>query len=204
VDAITQIVYHDGKVYVAGLSNEEFSSAMWIASYPFKENVSVTTLEIYHGAHGQYETHAPIRTFLPYQINSESHVMAAYLCTPLVTFPTKDMQDKKHLKGKTVAEFGAGNYPLDMVLYQNNGKDLILMSNSQLPLLIFNPEDVESYEGEITEEVKSYLAGVKYTPRSGSGIQQLDNFSDKFILATQRMPNGELALVSLSKEWLMQ
>ena len=204
VDAITQIVYNNGIVYVAGLSNEEFASTMWVAPYPFKDNITATTLEIYHGAHGEYETHAPIRTFLPYSINQQAHLLAAYLCTPLVTFPTAQLENNKHIKGRTVAEFGSGNYPLDMLLYQNQGKDLILMSNSQLPLLIFDPKDVEAFQGEITEEVKGYMAGVKYTPRSGSGIQQLDDFNNKFILATQRMANGNMNLISLPKEWLMQ
>ncbi len=204
VDAITQIVYNNGSVYIAGLSNEEFASTMWVAPYPFKDNITATTLEIYHGAHGEYETHAPIRTFLPYSINQQAHLLAAYLCTPLVTFPTAQLENNKHIKGRTVAEFGSGNYPLDMLLYQNQGKDLILMSNSQLPLLIFDPKDVEAYQGEITEEVKGYMAGVRYTPRSGSGIQQLDDFNNKFILATQRMPSGSLDLISLPKEWLMQ
>ena len=77
------------------------------------------------------------------------------------------------------------------------------MSNSQLPLLIFDPADVEAYEGEINSEVEGYMAGVKYTPRSGSGIQQLDDFNEKYILATQRLPSGKLALVSLSKGWLV-
>ena len=89
-----------------------------------------------------------------------------------------------------------------MVLYQNNGKDYILMSNSALPLLLFDPQDVAEYDGEITEEVKGYLAGVKYTPRSGNGVQQLANFNAKYILSTQRLPNGKLALTSLPKEWL--
>jgi len=204
VDAITQIVYNNGTVYIAGLSNEEFASTMWVAPYPFKDNITATTLEIYHGAHGEYETHAPIRTFLPYSINQQTHLLAAYLCTPLVTFPTAQLENKKHIKGRTVAEFGSGNYPLDMLLYQNQGKDLILMSNSQLPLLIFDPKDVEAYQGEITEAVKGYLAGVKYTPQAGSGIQQLDDFNNKFILATQRAPNGSMYLVSLPKKWLMQ
>ena len=170
--------------------------------YPFKD-VSATTLEIYHGAHGAYETHAPVRAFLPYNLNDKDHMLAAYLCTPLVTFPADGFENGTHLKGRTVAEFGSGNYPLDMVLYKRNGKDLILMSNSMLPLMIVDPSDVESFEGEINTEVEGYLAGVKYTPRSGSGIQQLDNYNDKFILATQRMPSGELQIVSLSVEWLM-
>ncbi len=202
VDAITDLIYNDGNIYVAGLSNEEFAASMWIAPYPFKKDVKTSTLEIYHGAHGKYETHAPIRTFLPYELNNKNHIMAAYLCTPLVTFETDKLGNQEHVKGRTVAEFGAGNYPLDMVAYQNNGKDYVLMSNSQLPLLIFDPADVESFEGEITTEVEGYIAGVKYTPRSGSGVQELEDFNDKFILATQRMPSGKLALVSLPKSWL--
>ncbi len=202
VDAITDLIYNDGNIYVAGLSNEEFAASMWIAPYPFKKDIKTSTLEIYHGAHGEYETHAPIRTFLPYELNNKNHIMAAYLCTPLVTFETDKLGNQKHVKGRTVAEFGAGNYPLDMVLYQNDGKDYVLMSNSQLPLLIFDPADVESYEGEITTEVEGYIAGVKYTPRSGSGVQELEDFNDKFILATQRMPSGKLALVSFPKAWL--
>jgi len=202
VDAITDLIYDNGTIYVAGLSNEEFAASMWISPYPFKKDVRASTLEIYHGAHGAYETQAPIRAFLPYELNSKSHIMAAYLCTPLVTFETDKLGSQKHVKGRTVAEFGSGNYPLDMVLYQNEGKDYVLMSNSQLPLLIFDPADVESYEGEITTEVEGYMAGVKYTPRSGSGVQELEDFNDKFILATQRMPSGKLALVSLPKEWL--
>ncbi|MEQ9402133.1 MAG: hypothetical protein RIM99_00995 [Cyclobacteriaceae bacterium] len=202
VDAITDLTYHNGNIYVAGLSNEEFAASMWVAPFPFKKDVKVSTLEIFHGAHGAYETQAPIRTFLPYILNNKNHIMAAYLCTPLVTFEADKLGNESHIKGRTVAEFGSGNYPLDMVLYQNKGKDYVLMSNSQLPLLIFDPADVESFQGEITTEVEGYLAGVKYTPRSGSGVQYLEDFNEKYIVATQRMPSGKLSLVSLPKEWL--
>lgn len=203
VDAITDLTFHDGNIYVAGLSNEEFAASMWVAPYPFKKEVKASTLEIFHGAHGKFETASPIRTFLPYQLNNKSHMMAAYLCTPLVTFETDQLGNQTHIKGRTVAEFGSGNYPLDMVLYQNKGRDLVLMSNSQLPLLIFDPKDVEAFEGSITEEVEGYMGGVKYTPRSGSGVQQLDDFNEKYIVATQRLPSGKLAIVSLPKEWLV-
>lgn len=203
VDAITGLKFSNGKLYIAGLSNEEFAASMWVASYPFKENISVSTLEIFHGAHGKYETHAPIRTFMPYDFDNQEHIIAAYLCTPLVTFETASLENGKHVKGRTVAEFGSGNYPLDMVPYENKGKEYILMTNSQLPLLIFDPQDVNNFEGAITEEIEGYMAGVKYTPRSGSGMQQLDNLNDKFLVATQRLPSGKLALVSLSKEWLI-
>ncbi|MGI9542183.1 MAG: hypothetical protein ACR2MX_02930 [Cyclobacteriaceae bacterium] len=201
-DAITDIALHDGKLYVAGLSNEEFASAMWVIPYPFDGSAEATTLEIYHGAHGAYETHSPVRTFLPYDLNNKEHLIAAYLCTPLVTFETSNLKQGKHIKGRTVAEFGAGNYPIDMVSYKNGDKNYILMSNSQLPLLIFDPADVAAFEGEINTEVEGYLAGVKYTPRSGSGISHLADYNDKYIIATQRMANGKLAIAPLTKDWL--
>lgn len=201
-DAITDIAFDNGKVYIAGLSNEEFRAALWTAPYPFNKDVNANTLEIFHGAHGKWETASPIRAFLPYQLNNQRQFLAAYLCTPLVTIDAQKLESGKHVKGRTVAEFGSGNFPIDMVLYQNKGKDYILMSNSALPLLLFDPEDVANYKGEITEEVEGYLAGVEYTPRSGSGVQQLADFNSKYILATQRLPNGKLVLTSLSKEWL--
>ncbi len=201
-EAITDLALHRGNLYVAGLSNEEFASSMWVMPYPFQGEASMTTLEIYHGAHGAYETHAPIRTFLPYELNDKDHMMAAYLCTPLVTFETDQFSDGDHLKGRTVAEFGSGNYPIDMISYKSGEEEYIMMSNSQLPLLIIDPKDVESFEGEITTEVKGYLGGVKYTPRSGAGIYHIADFNAKYILATQRMANGKMALSSLSKNWM--
>ena len=201
-DAITDIAFDEGNVYISGLSNEEFRAALWTASYPFSKDVGANTLEIFHGAHGKWETASPIRALLPYDLNNEKQILAAYLCTPLVTIDANKLENGKHVKGRTVAEFGSGNFPIDMVKYQNKGKDYILMSNSALPLLLFDPEDVANYEGEITEEVEGYMAGVKYTPRSGTGIQQLADFNAKYILATQRLPNGKLVLTSLPKDWL--
>ena len=201
-DAISDIAYKDGAIYVAGLSNEEFAASMWVLPYPFSGEAAATTLEIYHGAHGQYETNSPVRAFLPYDMEGKKQLLAAYLCTPLVTFERADLKDGTHIKGRTIAEFGSGNFPVDMVAYKSNGNDYILMSNSQLPLLVIDPKDIESYEGEITEEVEGYLAGVKYTPRSGSGIYHLADFGEKYILATQRLAGGKLALVSLSKSRL--
>lgn len=201
-EAITDIEFLDNKIFVSGLSNEEFSSALWTAEFPFTEEAKINTLEIFHGAHGKWETASPIRSFLPYELNGKSSLLASYLCTPLVILELDKLSKETHVKGKTVAEFGSGNFPIDMVLYKNNGKDLVLMSNSALPLLVFDPENVESFEGEITDEVEGYLGGVGYTPRSGTGIQQLADYNSKFIVATQRQPNGKLALISISKEWM--
>lgn len=196
VDTITDMAYTDGKLFVAGLSNEEFASTMWQIPYPFNENISATTVEIFHGAHGKYETHAPIRTFLPYNLNNKQHLLAAYLCTPLVTLAVSDLRHDQHLKGRTVAEFGSGNYPLDMILYKKEGKDYILIANSNLPFMIVDPNDVEKYKGSITEEVAGYTAGVKFEMRSGAGVLQLDKLNSQYLVALQRNLVGEMDLLS--------
>ena len=95
---------------------------MWKVPFPFEGDTTATTLEIFHGAHGEYETHAPIRTFVPYSFGDESHLLAAYLCTPMVTFRTSEMQDGEHLKGRTVAEFSAA-LPPDSLLISIHRED---------------------------------------------------------------------------------
>jgi len=194
-ETITDLVWSDGTLYVAGLSNEEFAAALWKMPYPFSD-VAVTTLEIYHGAHGAFETQAPIQAFLPYVVNGEKQLLAAYLCTPLVTFKMSDLRNGAHVKGRTIAELGSGNYPLDMVVYRKDGKEKLLIANSNLPFMVVDPADIASYTGSITSEVKEYVAGVKWEPRSGTGILQMDTLNEKVILALQRFPSGTLDVVS--------
>lgn len=196
-DAITDMAYHDGFVYVAGLSNEEFASAMWKVPYPFAGASHTTTLEVFHGAHGEFETHAPVRTFVPYEFEDATRLLAAYLCTPFVTFDVDDLEDGAHVRGRTLGEFGSGNYPLDMVVYQKDGRDRILIANSNLPLMIVDPDAVAAFEGSITEPVADYTAGLEYEIRSGSGVQQLDVLDEEAFVALVRNNSGTLDLVTL-------
>ena len=195
-DTITDMAMSNDILFVAGLSNEEFASALWKVPIPFADGTTATTVEIYHGAHGAYETQAPIRTFVPYTLGKEEQILAAYLCTPLSLFKVKDLEDKTHLKGRTVAEFGAGNYPLDMVVVKRPQGDQIIIANSNLPLIILDTEDIANFDGEIIEHPSEYTAGVKHIKRSGTGIQQLDVLANKYLVTLQRMPNGNLDLSS--------
>jgi hypothetical protein len=62
------MAYLDDALFVAGLSNEEFSSKLRRIAFPFREadGVDCTSVEIFHVSHGKWETAAPIRTFVPY------------------------------------------------------------------------------------------------------------------------------------------
>lgn len=201
VDTITDLVLHEGTLYASGLSNEEFASTLWRVSYPFGGAAEFSTLEVFHGAHGEWETHAPVRTFLPYELDGQTQILASYLCTPLVTFPLGDLANGAHVKGKTVAEFGSGNFPLDMVRCEYEGKEFIVLANSMLPLFTFDPKSVAAQD-PIVAEVQSYTAGVPYVARAASGVQQLDNFGADAIMTIQRLPSGELRLSVYGEERL--
>ena len=197
-DTITDMALWGDTLFVAGLSNEEFASALWRVPVPFADGTSATTVEIFHGAHGEWETHAPIRTFVPYKLGDEDYIFAAYLCTPLSLFKVEDLKDSTHIRGRTIAEFGSGNYPLDMIVVPaSDGGDRIFMANSNLPLIVLDTADIAAFEGEIIERPEQYSAGVEHLKRSGSGIQQLDLMGDAFLVTLQRMPNGSLDLGSL-------
>ena len=85
---------------------------------------------MYHGAHGQFETAAPVRTFMTYDIGGKPSVLAAYTCTPLVKIPVEEFKPGAKIKATTIAELGNRNRPLDMIAYKKGGKDFILMANS--------------------------------------------------------------------------
>ena len=65
--SVTDMAFVDGKLYVAGLSNEEFASKLRSISYPFAAADNGTSVEIFHGNHGQFETRSPVYTFVPVQ-----------------------------------------------------------------------------------------------------------------------------------------
>lgn len=197
-DTITDMAYTGETLLVAGLSNEEFASSLWKIPVPFRDGTSATTLEIFHGAHGEYETHAPIRTFVPYELDGEQYILAAYLCTPLSLFKVEDLENGTHVRGRTIAEFGSGNYPLDMVVVEGAKNDRVLIANSNLPLISLDTRDIAEFDGEIIERPESYSAGVEHIKRSGVGIQQMDRLDDHFLVMLKRMPNGRLDLESLA------
>ena len=129
-EAITSLAFVDGKVIVAGLSSEEFSSTLRAITYPFQAADKGTSVEVFHGAHGKLETNSPVRTFVPYKIGGADYLLAAYTCTPLVKFPVSDLKPGTKVKGTTIAELGNQNRPLDMIVYNKGGKDYVLMANS--------------------------------------------------------------------------
>lgn len=121
---ITDIDYNNGYVYVAGLTNSEFASTLRKIAYPFSDTQEmVNSIEIYHAVHTQNETRAPIRTMLFEEFDGASTLLASYTCTPLVTIPEAEIRQGADVKGKTIAELGYGNIPIDMLVVTTTGFD---------------------------------------------------------------------------------
>jgi hypothetical protein len=193
--SITKIAYVKGRVYVSGLSNEEWASTLRSIPFPFTQADKGTSVQIYHGAHGKFETDAPIRTFVPYEIGGEAHLLAAYTCTPLVKFPISDLKPGKRVKGTTIAELGNRNSPLDMILYQKGDKDYILIANSSRGLMKVTTENIDKVKG-ITKHIEGGgTAGLTYeTIKDIKGVQQLDRLDKDNALMLIRTEDGALNL----------
>jgi len=195
-DAITSMVFLDGKLYVAGLSNEEFASNLRIIPFPFKEADRGTSVEIYHGAHGALETHSPVRTFTTLKIKDQDHLMAAYTCTPLVKIPVSDLKAGQKIKGVTVAELGNRNRPLDMVAYEKNGKQFLLIANSSRGVMKVNTEGVADAKS-ISSRI-SGTAGLKYeTIQDLQGVEQLAKLTDTQAVILSKNQKGEYTLTTI-------
>jgi hypothetical protein len=189
VQTITHMAFMDGKLYVSGLSNEEFASKMRVIPYPFKTADTGTSVEIYHGSHGQLETFSPVFTFVPYRINGEPSIVASYLCTPLVKFPVSALKPGSKVQGTTIAEFGNRNRPIDMVVYTKGGQDFILMSNNQRGVMKI-PTSAFGQAEPIKRPVPD-TGGVPFeTIASMKGVQQLDLLDASRAMLLVQGPDG--------------
>ena len=126
---VTDMAYVDGALLVAGLSNEEFASKLRRIPFPFTDATTGGSLEIFHVSHGKWETEAPIRTFVPY--DGGRSILASYTCTPVVQITLADLTPGSKTIGRTVAELGAMNQPLDMVSFAQGGEEHLLVANSR-------------------------------------------------------------------------
>lgn len=197
-ESITDIAFLDGRVLVAGLANEEFASTLRAVPFPFKTVAGGTSVEIYHGAHGRFETRAPVRTFVTYNVGKQPHLLAAYTCTPLVQFPISDLKPGAKIMGKTIAELGNRNRPLDMIVYQRGGKDYLLMANSSRGIMKISTDQIEGVEGISAPVPDGGKKGLPYeTIESWTGVDQLDRLDQQNVVVLRRADAGSLNLESM-------
>jgi len=171
-DAVTDLAWVDGRVLISGLSGAQ--SAVRKVDFPFVAADAGSSIEIYHGAHGRSEDYSAIRTFVPFNIDGKPSLLAGYVCTPLVKFPLDGLKAGQKTKATTIAELGNRNRPLDMIVYEKDGQEWLLMSNSARGIMKISTKDIASNPG-ITERVGGGgVAGQPYETVDWKNVVQLD------------------------------
>jgi hypothetical protein len=182
---VTDLAYTDGELLVAGASNEEFVSTFRRIPFPFGGEAQSTQLEIFHVAHGKYETHSPIRTFIPY--GDGTSVLASYTCTPLVQFSLADLIGGTRTVGRTVADLGMLSTPVDMVSFTHAAQDYVLVSNSRRPLMKIACRDIDRQD-PLTEPKEPLGVPREELPHEGVGRMAA---ADGRVLMLQRTDAGQ-------------
>jgi len=204
----TDIDFHNGNLYVSGLSNADFASTLRVIPYPFTDSKqSVASVEMYHTTHGQSETRAPIRTLEIVNLEGKDHLLAAYTCTPLVTIPLDELKDGAHIKGKTIAELGFGNTPVDLISYmaqdmQKNSYPVVFLSNKNQSAQVIGLKQLA--EGNKKEGLSTFLefkkGGVQAFDIPMTSILQVAEQDGYHLLTIRRdLESGNLELVSFMK-----
>ncbi len=199
---VTDLAYHDGKLYVAGLGNGNFASTLRIYDFPFDDNATATTVEMYHPVHDQLETRAPIRKMAVVTLDGEPSLVAAYTCTPLVVMPLKALVDGAHVKGTTIAELGWGSAPIGMITFDTPQGAQLLLANSAksadlMPLSAIAAAAKQPSLSTPIQVPTSPLEGLKATYLPLTGLAQVSLQDPQFIGALRRHPaTGAMQLVS--------
>jgi len=194
--SVTDMALVNGRLVVAGLSNEEFASKLWSVPYPFAATDRGASVEIYHGNHGALETRSPVMAFVPYTIDNQLNIVAGYTCTPLVKFPVSSLKPGEKIVGTTIAEFGAGNQPLDLFLYKKDGKDFLLMSNSRHGVMKISTAPFGS-AAPITARVGG-TAGVPFEPIAAlTNVEQMDLLDAQRTIVISRGQDGARNLTAV-------
>ena len=136
----------------------------------------------------------PVRTFVPYTIDGQPHLLAAYTCTPLVRFPIAELKPGSHVKGVTIAELGNRNRPLDMIAYTSEGRPFLLMANSSRGVMKIPATEVGSAEG-IVQPVKTESEGIGYETIDGlTGVLHLDKLGESHAVLLSQDDQGRMSL----------
>lgn len=204
---VTDMKWHDGELFVAGLSNQDFASTLRRVHYPFDAKQSITSLEIFHGGHDQFETRAPIRAMSFANLGGKPYLVAAYTCTPLVIIPLDDLKDGAHIRGQTVAELGYGNTPADMISFsrteQGKTNDFLMLVNYERVADVIPVSELDAARGRPGIETQvpyGQITGLTMSEAPLAGVTRLDNLDDKsFVMVRRDLQDDALQLVSMGK-----
>jgi len=197
---VTGLAWVDDTVFLAGLSNEEFSSRLRQITYPFDGSAQATSVEIFHVDHGKYETHSPIRALTSF--DGGASILATYTCTPVVHFSVDDLRGEGLVRGRTVAELGPMNQPFSIVSYDRDGEEFLLVSNTRHPLLKIPAASIAGQSHlDVPMSEEGASLGIPRENLDHPGVTWMANL-DRGNLVVVQDENGDLNLRTLSADVL--
>lgn len=193
--AITDIDFYEGELFIAGISNEEFSSKLRRTKFPFDGEVNTTSIEIWHAVHAQYETRAPIIAQTIVELNDEATLIAIYACTPIVRIPLSDLVDGAKIRGEMIGEMGFGNTPIDVARFVNGmdkSRNVIVTNTNrsavQIPLDAIATAPLMPHGDGVQPNFT--VSGVAQYPMPMSGTLHLDVVDDYWAMTIRRSPEA--------------
>jgi hypothetical protein len=116
-----------------------------------------------------------------------------------VTFPISSLKAGEKVRGKTVAELGNGNRPLDMIVYEKDGKQYLLLANDRRGVMKISTDTLDK-QPALTEPVTGGgKAGLTYdTIADLKDVQHLDKLDDKHVVLLTGKTDGPFALQTVA------
>jgi hypothetical protein len=103
------------------------------------------------------------------------------------------------VRGKTIAELGNQNQPIDMIVYEKEGKQYLLLANSARGVMKISTDTIDK-QPALTEAVTGGgKAGLPYeTVAQLENVMQLDKLGDKHAVLLVKSTGGlDLRTVAL-------
>ena len=194
-ESISDLAYLSGRLIVAGLPAKNGGSTLTAIPYPFQEIGAGTSVLIDIGSQGQFETAAPIRSFVPANIAGKLHIFAAYSNGTLMKIPLDNWKPGDRIQGLTGAEFGNQIPSRDLIEYRKYGHHNLLLANSEGGLLKIA---VDNIRNQTSISIKgSDTAGVQLESIPGlAGVEHLDKLDEELAIVLIRTGSSGLSLVS--------
>ena len=98
--------------------------------------------------------------------------------------------------GTTIAELGAGNRPIDMIVYTKGGQEYLLMSNTSRGVMKI-PTSQFATHAAITARVAAATQGAFETIASLQGVEQLDLLDNGRTIMIVRGADGARSLTAV-------
>jgi len=209
VSRVTDIAWAEDRIIAAGRSNETFASKIFSIPTPIAHNAESNSYsaETYHVSHRRWETKAPMSVVIPFRENGQTFVVGAFSCTPVVKYPIDSLKPGAQVKGSSVMELGSGNRPIDMFIYEKDGKPYVLSNTFRFhhERRPFGPspywtvkfqQSVLSENKAVNETALKRLKG--YEPatdrvemvESWHGVMQMDKLGDKQAAVLRQTDSG--------------